>query len=242
MLSFAVMADRDADDLQETREQINMCFEDVSVYGLTHPGFAVTKKSYGGGTHPSLDFKFSGRLHQLFIRANYFRNNFCASEIEKIEPIFLELLDQYVHKVLDNLKPKKIHGRELTGEELPAFVKCFANMFASGAKFPEAATMLEATAGANNTNATDLAMKAYKESMDRVAGPQCSNHVKPEVLAEEHKQVVARSMEVFSSIANFGSKRSIEKSKRNLMEKIDSDYVVYAKLNDSRNPFLNMEM
>ena len=50
---FAVMADRDADDLQETREQINMCFDDVSAYGLTHPGFAVTKKSYGGGTHIS---------------------------------------------------------------------------------------------------------------------------------------------------------------------------------------------
>lgn len=115
-------------------------------------------------------------------------------------------------------------------------------MFASGAKFPEAATMLEATAGANNTNATELAIKAYKESMDRVAGPQCSNHVKPEVLVEEHKQVLAQSMEVFNSIANFGSKRSIEKSKRNLMEKIDSDFVVYEKLNDSRNPFLNMEM
>lgn len=144
--------------------------------------------------------------------------------------------------MLDHLEPKKIHGRELTGEELPAFVECFANMFASGAKFPEAATMLEATAGANNTNATELAIKAYKESMDRVAGPQCSNHVKPEVLAEEHKQVLAQSMEVFNSIANFGSKRSIEKSKRNLMEKIDSDFVVYEKLNDSRNPFLNMEM
>ena len=206
-----VMADRDAKDLKETREQITMCFEKVSIYGLTHPGFAVTKKSYGG-------------------------------EIDKIEPIFLKLLDRYCPRVLDNLEPKKIHGRELTGEELAAFIESYAKLFASGASFPEASTMLEATAAANNTNALNLAIKAYKERMDRVAGPQCSNYVRTEELAEEHKQNVTRSLEVFASIANFGSKRSIDQSKRDLMQKIGSDYEVYAKLNDGRNPLLGMEM
>lgn len=206
-----VMADRDAKDLKETREQINMCFDKVSIYGLTHPGFAVTKKTYAG-------------------------------DISKIEPTFLKLLDQYCPRVFDNLAPKKIHGRELTGEELASFIESYAKLFASGASFPEASTMLEATAGANNTNATNLAIKAYKENMDRVAGPQCSNYVRSEELINEHKENVARTLEVFSSIANFGSKRSIDDSKRNLMQKIGSDFEVYEKLNDGRNPLLGMEI
>lgn len=206
-----VMATREAKDLQETREQITMCFEKITCYGLVHPGFPVTKKSYAG-------------------------------EINKIEPLFLELLDKYCPRVFDNLAPKKIHGRELTGEELASFIESYAELFSSGASFPEASTMLEATAGANNTNATNLAIKAYKERMDKVAGPQCSNYLKSEELAEEHRLVMMQSLEVFDSIANFGSKRSIEKSKRNLMAKIDDDFEVYGKLNDSRNPLLGMEI
>jgi len=206
-----VMATREAKDLQETREQITMCFEKITCYGLVHPGFPVTKKSYAG-------------------------------EISKIEPLFLELLDRYCPRVFDNLAPKKIHGRELTGEELAAFIESYAKLFSSGASFPEASTMLEATAGANNTNATNLAIKAYKERMDKVAGPQCSNYLKSEELKEEHKLVMMQALEKFDSIANFGSKRSIDKSKRNLTAQIDDDYEVYGKLNDSRNPLLGMEI
>lgn len=137
-----VMASREAKDLQETREQITLCFSEISCYGLVHPGFSVTKKSYGG-------------------------------EIGKIEPLFLKLLDQYCPRVFDNLSPKKIHGRELTGEELVAYIENYAKLFADGASFPEAATMLEATAAANNTNATSLAIKAYKERMDRGTTYSC---------------------------------------------------------------------
>jgi len=43
-----VIGDRDAKDLQETREQINACFADASCYALVHPGKCVTKKSYTG--------------------------------------------------------------------------------------------------------------------------------------------------------------------------------------------------
>lgn len=206
-----VMASREAKDLQETREQITMCFDKITCYGLVHPGFAVTKKAYAG-------------------------------EINKIEPVFLRLLDQYCPRVFDNLSAKKIHGRELTGEELAAYIESYAKLFASGASFPEAATMLEATAAANNTNATNLAIKAYKERMDKVAGPQCSNYMKTDELAEEHKLIMSEALEVFDSIANFGSTRSINKSKRDLLAKIEDDYEVYGKLNDSRNPLLGLEI
>ena len=61
-------------------------------------------------------------------------------------------------------------------------------------------------------------------------------------LADEHKQIMSEALEVFDSIANFGSTRSINKSKRDLLAKIEDDYEVYGKLNDSRNPLLGMEM
>lgn len=43
-----VLAERAGEDLRATREQINSCFEDISCYLLTHPGFGVTKKKYTG--------------------------------------------------------------------------------------------------------------------------------------------------------------------------------------------------
>ena len=56
-----VIADRDAKDLAETRQQIAMCFEKVDCYLLTHPGFEVTKKKYDGDPKGEL-LSWSGRL------------------------------------------------------------------------------------------------------------------------------------------------------------------------------------
>lgn len=46
-----------------------------------------------------------------------------------------------------------MQGRELTAPELRQYVMSYVEMFKSGSKFPEAKTMLEATALANNQNA-----------------------------------------------------------------------------------------
>jgi atlastin len=43
-----VIAERDAKDLQETRQQIVACFDMITCYGLVHPGTAVTKKNFKG--------------------------------------------------------------------------------------------------------------------------------------------------------------------------------------------------
>ena len=85
-------------------------------------------------------------------------------------------------------------------------------------------------------------MEEYKNSMDRVAGPQASNYVKEDELAEDHKQFVSRSLDKFNSIATFGSKSSIEKSKRDLLGKIDKDFEMYKSLNNGRNPLLGLEL
>ena len=161
-----VLSIRDDKDLKDTREQITSCFQDISCFGLVHPGFAVTKK------------KFTGN-------------------VKDIELDFVALLDRYCVRVFEKaVEPKVIHGRELTAIELGTYVEAYAKLFVSGATFPEAATMLEATAAANNTNAVHLGQAKYKEMMDRVSGPKCSNYLKPEELDDEHKQALKASLEV----------------------------------------------
>jgi atlastin len=199
------MQSRDASDLQETRDQIKLCFQDISCYGLPHPGFAVTKKSYKG-------------------------------EVEKIETHFLELLGRYCPRVFDNLAAKVIHGRELTGKELTVYIEKYAEMFASGASFPEASTMLEATASANNTNAVNAAIKKYEEHMEKIAGHKCSNFVQEEKLKEDHLHHKEEAFEVFESIANFGSKKSIDKSKKNLEDMVEESFAKYRYMNEARKP------
>ena len=207
-----VIADREAKDLQDTREQIRSCFEEVSCYAMTHPGMAVTKKKYTG-------------------------------DVSAMDETFLNLLDRYCARVFcsESLKPKMIRGREITAVELGTYIKAYAELFASGAHFPEAATLLEATASANNTNAVNFAMAEYKDHMNRIAGPHCSNYIKPEELKELNEQVVKESMEVFDSIATFGNQKAIDKAREQLTVSFAENFEMYNSLNDGRNPLAGME-
>jgi len=208
-----VLAEREHTDLSDTREQILSCFEDIQCFMLTHPGSAVTKKKYDGDT-------------------------------DKVDPVFLKLLDRFCEKVLGskNLKPKTIRGRALTVAEFGVYVKAFAKLFADGAQFPEAATMLEATAAANNTNAVSDSMKIYKEKLDALVGPDATEYIKPEELEQIHSEVYEQALKSFDLRANFGSSKGIERSKRDVMSKIKDDWELYSKLNEGRNPFGGLEM
>ena len=209
-----VIAERDALDLKETRDQISSCFEKVSCFMFTHPGMKVTKKTYTG-------------------------------EVSAIDPLFLRLLDRYCERVFNkgtNLVPKAIRGRELTAAELGAYIKAYAKMFESGARFPEAATMLEATANANNSNATNLTIHEYKDKMDRIAGPNVTSFLKPDELEEMHKRAVQECLEHFEDIATFGPERGIEMARENTLRNIREDFELYKKLNESRNPLAGLEI
>lgn len=207
-----VIAERDATDLQETRDQIVSCFEIISCYGLCHPGFAATKKKYTG-------------------------------DVSKLEKTFLVLLDRYCRRVFDpsKLAPKQINGRELTAAELVTYVSAYADMFRTGANFPEASTMLQATSTANNSNAVSLALEEYKQTMDRIAGPTCSNYLNSNELEEEHLRHSTRAMELFDEVANFGSRKAINLSRNKMVEQMDGSFAIYKSLNDGRNPLKGLE-
>lgn len=205
-----VLAQREAADLKDTREQITSCFEEVSCFLMTHPGFAVTKKKYSG-------------------------------DVKVVEPNFKAFMDRYCKRVFGNLVAKSIHGRELTALELGAYIQNYAQMFESGAHFPEAATMLEATSSANNSNATNLSIRKYKKEMDHMAGAKCSDYLDPTELEDSHEKVFEQSMAIFDGIANFGSLKAIDDARNEVITSIEDSFEMYSKLNDGRNPLLGLE-
>ncbi len=205
-----VLAEREAADLKDTREQITSCFDSVRCYLMTHPGKEVTKKKYNG-------------------------------EIGPIDSAFKAFMDRYCSRVFEHLIPKSIHGRELTAMELGAYIRNYAKMFETGAHFPEAATMLEATSNANNTNALNLTIKKYKEEMDSIAGAAQTNYMSPVLLEEFHRTLVSQSMRTFDDIACFGNKRAIEEARSEVTKSIEENFEVYTKLNESRNPLAGIE-
>eukprot|EP00804_Cyclotella_cryptica_P001366 CCRYP_014123-RA/>CCRYP_014123-RA protein AED:0.01 eAED:0.01 QI:868/1/1/1/1/1/2/203/631 len=215
-----VLAERAASDLKETRDQIHSCFEEVSCFMMTHPGFAVVKNKYEG-------------------------------DVNKIERLFLSLLDRYCQRVFDTtgsdsspprLQPKTVRGRELSAVELGTYIKSYAQMFEQiGAHFPKAETMLEATSKANNTNAVAAGIDAYIQLMNDVAGPQASDYHRPEEMELKHREASERALATFDGMANFGSRKAIQDARKAVLKKIEKDYQVFLSLNDGRNPLLGFE-
>lgn len=63
------------------------------------------------------------------------------------------------------------------------YFEVYVNLFQAGQKtFPQAMTMLQATAEANNRNAYSLAINHYKKCMELVAGND-KEYVKEDVIA-----------------------------------------------------------
>jgi hypothetical protein len=170
------------------------------------------------------------------------KKNF-QGEVAKMDETFLHLLDRYCRHVFSekSLQPKMIHGREVTAIELASYIKAYAEMFSSGASFPEASTMLDATATTNNTNAVNLAVREYKDVMSRIAGPNCSNYIKPDELQQEHRLLLTKALATFDSIATFGNKKARDGARQTAIDQINDEFETYTSLNDSRNPLRGLE-
>jgi len=215
-----VLAERAASDLKDTRQQIAACFEEISCFMLTHPGFAVIKNKYQGDV---------SKIEPLFMR-------------------LLDRYCQRVFDTMGNndsgprLGPKTVRGRELSAVELGTYFKAYAQMFEEiGAHFPKAETMLEATSKANNQNAVHASVEAYTTLMNEVAGPEADEYHNQAVLLTRHKQASDKALLAFDEMANFGSRAAIEEARSALVRKTVKDYQVFVSLNDGRNPLLGLE-
>merc|ERR1712154_365266 len=69
-----VLAEREAADLKDTRDQIISCFDNVRCYLMTHPGKEVTKKKYEGEIEP-IDSAFKN-----------FMDRYCSRVFEHLIP------------------------------------------------------------------------------------------------------------------------------------------------------------
>ncbi|DBA05278.1 TPA: LOW QUALITY PROTEIN: hypothetical protein N0F65_007440 [Lagenidium giganteum] len=195
----------------DTREQINSCFEHVACFLLPHPGYAVTDRDFDGS-------------------------------VEAIDTRFLELLTAYLDDVFDpkNLFPKKIHGMAVNARELSTFIKCYAALFREASIFPEAKTLLEATAEANNVNMKDKALIAYKKEMEKVAGSKC-RYVPVKELEAHHELCVQGAMTIFDNGANMGRASEIMKYRSSLVDTIEKERARFFEVNAERDPYKNLE-
>jgi atlastin len=208
-----VIKTRDIKDLQETREQIISCFEKISCYGFCHPGLEVTKKNFDGS-------------------------------IEKIDLTFRSLLDAYTRRIFGNdLEPKRIHGRALTGHDLHTYIKTYVKLFDGGAHFPEATTLLEATSSANNSNAKFAALTKYKADMEAVVGAQSkAGFLEKGDLDVCHENSMKTALNLFDGIATMGRRASITAIREDLVKEFNTEFGRYAELNETRRPFKNFEI
>jgi atlastin len=206
-----LLSSRKQKDLADTREQISSCFESVQCFLLPHPGHAVTEREYDGS-------------------------------VDAIDNRFLELLTAYLDDLFDaeNLFPKKIHGMPVTSRELYTYIKAYAALFREASIFPEAKTLLEATAEANNVNNRDKALTKYKREMDQVAGAKCS-YVPIQELESHHQLCLTAAMAVFDAGARMGRHSQILQYRQELANEIEKERQRYVEVNAERDPYKNLE-
>ncbi|POM78224.1 Atlastin-like protein [Phytophthora palmivora] len=206
-----LLSSRKQKDLADTREQISSCFEKVACFLLPHPGHAVTEREYDGS-------------------------------VEAIDNRFLELLTAYLDDLFApaNLFPKKIHGVTVTSRELFTYIKTYAGLFREASIFPEAKTLLEATAEANNVNQRDKALLMYKREMEKIAGSKCQ-YVPVQELEAHHKACLEGAMHVFDDGARMGRRSEIMRYRQEVADQIEKERHRYLEINAERDPYKNLE-
>lgn len=206
-----LLASRKQKDLADTREQISSCFEKVACFLLPHPGHEVTEREYDGS-------------------------------VEAIDTRFLELLTSYLDDLFDpkNLCSKKIHGTPVTSRELYTYIKTYAALFREASIFPEAKTLLEATAEANNVNMKDKALLKYKREMELIAGRNCK-YVPVQELEAHHQLCFQGAILIFDHGAKMGRHSQILKFRHDVIEEIEKEHHRFVELNAERDPYKNLE-
>ncbi|KAJ0396780.1 hypothetical protein ATCC90586_008020 [Pythium insidiosum] len=206
-----LLSSRKQKDLADTREQIHSCFERVDCFLLPHPGYAVTEREYDGA-------------------------------VSAIDDRFLELLTAYLDDVFDakHLFPKKIHGMPVSSRELFTYIKAYAALFREATIFPEAKTLLEATAEANNVNMKDKALAMYKKEMEKIVGPKCV-YVPVQELQKHHELCFEGAMTVFDAGAKMGRRSQIMIYRERLVDHIEAEHKRYVDVNAERDPYKNLE-
>ena len=162
--------------------------------------------------------------------------------VAAIRPEFLRLVTRYVDKVFgESLTAKEINGRAMTAPELFNYVKVYASLFKEAQIFPEAKTLLEATAEANNGNSKFRAVDKYKSEMEKVAGLDRAFVPESDLLAY-HNVCREASVQVFDTGANMGRRSEILRFRNNCVDEIECEKQRFLALNKEKDPYKNLEV
>jgi atlastin len=198
-----VLDEREQKDLKQVRKQISDCFDVVSCYLLPHPGLDIPKGNYDGN-------------------------------VATIRKEFRRMLSDYVRRVFSQrLVPKRIHGQPVTGPELFNYIQAYCKLFKEAKIFPEAKTLLEATAEANNRSALEAAIREYRIQMDA----KTKRYVEEAELLDAHKAAKRDALALYSKKANIGPKQLIIDFKTRLEDDLQTVCDEYKTLNRLRDPF-----
>lgn len=207
----AVLSKTHLEDLASTREQITSVFERITAFQLPNPGDRVME-----------DPKFAGQLEQVRGR-------------------FLEVLELYTYELFHkNLIPKRVAGRAVTASELKKLMVEYCHAFTSGGGFPEATSLLTATAAANNASAVEECLLDYQDRID--AAMAGKGYCTDEELQAVDAAARAEALDNFSHMANFGPARDIAGAKDKLADGMNAFFNRAEALNSERNPWKNFEL
>jgi hypothetical protein len=107
------------------------------------------------------------------------------------------------------------------------------------AVFPEARVLLDATAEANNKNATDAALRHYDVHMDALFA---AGYQSDEVVTARSQELAVAAVDIFDQIADFGPQRSIDAFKLELQRSLSARQSSFLTRNKERNPLKNVEV
>ncbi|TMS37679.1 hypothetical protein L596_004563 [Steinernema carpocapsae] len=204
------ISERQHPELQQLRQHIKSCFENIGCFLLPHPGLSVA-------TNPN----FRG-------------------EIDSIETEFVQQLRVLIPRILDpnGIVVKKINGHDVSCRELLEYFKAYINIF-QGEDLPEPKSMLIATAEANNLAAVSNAKAHYVRQMEEICGGDTPYMATAE-LEEQHIRCRNSSIAVFKNARKMGgvefSLQFLEKLDSDISEQFES----FIRVNNGKNLFKSM--
>ena len=142
--------------------------------------------------------------------------------------------------MLSALQPKLINKEMLTAEDFEEFAAVYGKVFTEAKSFPEAMTLLSATAQAANQTALRHSIELYNASMN-VHINKDKGYVRMDVFEKAHEEAMKEALMLFDKHATMGNVEKIALCREELVKEIGEACERYKEENNSRNLLLKLE-
>jgi len=191
-------------DLQEVRNHIHSCFDELLCYLMPHPGLKV-----------ACDPNFKGQIKDV---EEQFREH-----IFNLAPLLL---------APKNLKKKEVNGITVTCNELLEYFKSYVKMYDEN-DFPKPKTLLEATAEASNMTILNKCVDSYTKLMDNCR-EKFPYFINAEYLKNYHEGYKNNVLKKFDGMKKLGSEDKLLDYRNNLTKQIDERFEGYEARNEAK--------